>query len=211
MIFIILEILTTFITNLVSDFGYFGIFLAMTIESASIPLPSEIIMPFTGFLVSQGRFDFWAVVFVGALGNLAGSWIMYWFGYWGQEVVVRKFIRNYGKFILVSEVELDRTEKWFRRWGDWIVFISRVLPIVRTFISVPAGIARVNFLRFSILTFVGSFVWSTLLTYIGFVLGENWDSIEPIFRKFDYLIVFAGLTVLGILIYHKYKEFKSVR
>ena len=211
MIFTILETLTSFITNLVSDLGYFGIFLAMTIESASIPLPSEIIMPFAGFLVSQGRFDFWIVVFVGALGNLVGSWIMYWFGYWGQEVVVRKFIRNYGKFVLVSEVELDRTEKWFRKWGDWIVFISRLLPIVRTFISVPAGIAKMNFLRFSVLTFVGSFLWSALLTYVGFVLGENWDSIEPIFRRFDYLVVFVGLTALGLFSYHKYKEFISTK
>lgn len=211
MIFTILETLTSFITNLVSDLGYFGIFLAMTIESASIPLPSEIIMPFAGFLVSQGKFDFWIVVFVGALGNLVGSWIMYWFGYWGQEVVVRKFIRNYGKFVLVSEVELDRTEKWFRKWGDWIVFISRLLPIVRTFISVPAGIAKMNFLRFSVLTFVGSFLWSALLTYVGFVLGENWDSIEPIFRRFDYLVVFVGLIALGLILYHKYKEFKTTK
>jgi membrane protein DedA with SNARE-associated domain len=206
-IYEVIESLTTFIVDLVSTFGYFGIFLAMAIESASIPLPSEIIMPFAGFLVIQGRFDFWLVVVAGALGNLFGSWLMYGLGYWGHERVVRRLIRNYGKFILVSEHDFDRAKEWFYRFGDWIVLISRVLPVVRTFISLPAGIARVNFWRFSVLTFLGSFAWSALLTYIGVVLGENWNSIEPIFRRFDILIALIGVVLVGLFLYHKSREF----
>lgn len=211
MIYTILETLTIFITNLVSDLGYFGIFLAMTIESASIPLPSEIIMPFAGYLVTEGRFDFWPVVFVGALGNLVGSWIMYWLGYWGQGVLVHKLIRNYGKFVLVTEEEFERAERWFKRYGDLIIFVSRVLPVIRTFISVPAGIAKVNFVRFTILTFAGSFLWSALLTYIGVILGKNWDNIEPFFRKFDFIILFIAIILASIFLYHKYKELRKAK
>ncbi len=209
MIYPLIEAVTTFIINLVSALGYFGVFLGMAIESASIPLPSEIIMPFAGFLVTQGRFDFWLVVLVGAFGNLVGSALMYWLGYWGQEAVVKRLIRNYGKFVLVSEAEFEKAEKWFNRWGEWIVFVSRVLPVVRTFISLPAGIAKVNFWHFSFLTFLGSIIWSALLTYIGVVLGENWKNIEPIFRKFDFLIVLIVIILVGFFLYHKSKEFTS--
>lgn len=207
MVYTIIETLTSFIVNLISSFGYFGIFLAMAIESASIPLPSEIIMPFAGYLVTQGRFNFWLVVLVGAFGNLVGSWLMYCLGFWGHERVVRKLIRNYGRFILVSEHDFDRAKNWFYKFGDLIVFGSRVLPIVRTFISLPAGIARVGFWRFSILTFFGSFIWSALLAYVGVVLGENWKNIEPIFRKFDVLIVVVTVMLVGLFLYHKSKEF----
>lgn len=181
----------------------------MLIESASIPLPSEIIMPFAGFLVNQGRFNFWLVVLTGAAGNLAGSWVMYWFGYWGQETVVRRLVRRWGRFILVSETEFDRAERWFNKWGDWIVLISRILPVIRTFISLPAGIAKVNFWRFSFLTFFGSMVWSAFLVYIGVVLGENWNSIEPVFRKFDILIVLLTIILIGAFFYHKFKEIET--
>lgn len=209
MIYSIIEFLTLFIINLVSTLGYFGVFLAMAIESASIPLPSEIIMPFAGFLVTEGRFNFWLVVLVGAFGNLVGSWLMYIIGYWGQEPVVRRLIRSYGRFILVSEHDFDRAKEWFYRWGDLIVFISRILPVIRTFISLPAGIAKVNFWRFSILTFTGSVLWSALLTYIGVLLGENWNNIEPIFRKFDILIVVVAVGLAGVYVYHKFKEFRT--
>lgn len=209
MIYELIETLTTFIVTIVSSFGYFGIFLAMAIESASIPLPSEIIMPFAGFLVTQGRFNFWLVVLFGAFGNLVGSWLMYWLGYWGHERVVRRLIRNYGKFILISEHDFERAKEWFSNYGDWIVLGSRVLPVVRTFISLPAGIAKVNFWRFSALTFIGSIIWSILLTYVGVALGENWKNIEPIFRKFDVLIAVVGVILVGLFLYYKSKEFQS--
>lgn len=209
MIYALIEALSSFIITLVSTLGYFGIFLGMLIESASIPLPSEIIMPYAGFLVTQGRFDFWLVVFVGAFGNLVGSWLMYWLGYWGQERIVRKLIINYGRFVLVSEADYDRSKNWFNRFGNLIVFISRILPVVRTFISLPAGIAKVNFLRFSLLTFLGSLIWSSILVYIGIMLGENWKTIEPIFRRFDILIAIIVIVLVGLFINHKYKELRN--
>ncbi|MEX0616674.1 MAG: DedA family protein [Candidatus Woykebacteria bacterium] len=209
MIYSILETITSFVINLISTFGYFGVFAAMAIESASIPLPSEIIMPFSGFLVTQGKFNFWLLVLVGAAGNLFGSWVMYFLGYWGQEVVVRRLIRAWGKYVLVSEKELDQAEKWFNRFGSWIIFFSRILPVVRTFISVPAGIAKIDIVRFSILTFLGSFIWSAVLAYIGVVLGENWRNIEPLFRRFDILVAIFIIILIGFFLYHKSKEFSK--
>ena len=162
-------------------------------------------MPFSGFLVASGMFDFWLVVVVGAAGNLAGSALMYGVGFYGQETVVRKFVRGWGRF-LVTEEELDLGEKWFRKYGDIIVLVSRVMPVVRTFISLPAGVAKVNFLKFSFLTFFGSLIWSAFLAYLGVKLGENWSFLEPIFRKFDIIIVFLGIIVVGAYFYLKFRK-----
>jgi len=191
--------------QVISNLGYFGIFLTMMIESASVPLPSEIIMPFSGFLVSKGEFSFIPTVVVGAFGNLVGSILMYCLGYFGQEAVIKRFIRGWGK-LLITEDELETGEKWFRRYGDQIVLGSRVLPAVRTFISLPAGIAKVPFIRFCILTFVGSLIWATFLTFLGVKLGENWMVLEPFFRKFDVFIVFGGIIILIAYFYHKYRK-----
>jgi len=189
--------------QVISNLGYFGIFLTMMIESASVPLPSEIIMPFSGFLVSKGEFSFIPTVVVGAFGNLVGSILMYCLGYFGQEAVIKRFIRGWGKLLIT---ELETGEKWFRRYGDQIVLGSRVLPAVRTFISLPAGIAKVPFIRFCILTFVGSLIWATFLTFLGVKLGENWMVLEPFFRKFDVFIVFGGIIILIAYFYHKYRK-----
>lgn len=180
----------------------------MTAESALIPIPSEITMPFAGFLVTTGRFDLLAVILVGAVANLFGSILAYWLGLWGQETVVRKLIKKYGKYLLISEHEFDHSEAWFRKHGDKVVFFSRILPVVRTFISLPAGIAEMNFFRFSYLTFLGSLIWSAALTYIGFILGKNWHSLEGYYRKFEYLIVFTVLILVGHYIYHKIKKLR---
>ena len=191
--------------QVISNLGYFGIFLTMMIESASVPLPSEIIMPFSGFLVSKGEFSFIPTVVVGAFGNLVGSILMYCLGYFGQEAVIKRFIRGWGK-LLITEDELETGEKWFRRYGDQIVLGSRVLPAVRTFISLPAGIAKVPFIRFCILTFVGSLIWATFLTFLGVKLGENWMVLEPFFRKFDVFIVLGVIIILIAYFYHKYRK-----
>ena len=193
------------IIKLISSLGYLGIFLAMAIESACIPLPSEVIMPFSGFLVAAGRFNFWLVIIVGAFGNLAGSVGMYWLGFYAQEGMVRRFVRGAGRF-LVNEEDLGLGEQWFRKYGSGVVLFSRVVPVVRTFISLPAGIARVDFFKFSLLTFFGSLVWSTLLAYLGVRLGNNWDFLEPIFRKFDIVIIVLGIIVVGVYFYLKFKR-----
>lgn len=205
----LLETLASWIISIISSTGYAGIFILMAIESALIPLPSEITMPFAGSLVSSGRFGLIWVVLAGTLGNLGGSLLAYALGFWGQERIVRQVIRKYGKYILISEHEFDRAEKWFRKYGEAIVFSSRLMPVVRTFISLPAGIAKMNLTKFIIYTTMGSFLWSFLLTWIGMKLGENWKTLEVYFQKFDIFIVsFLGLGVFFYFI-HKYRQIKK--
>jgi len=197
------ESVVNWIVSVISQLGYPGIILTMAIESALIPLPSEIIMPFSGFLVSQGRFNFWLVGLCGAIGNLLGSWAAYWLGYWGEGAIARRFIRSYGRFILLSEEELDKAERLFRRFGNFIVFGSRVIPAVRTVISLPCGIARLPFWKFSLLTFSGSLIWSYFLAYMGVLLGKNWEGLRPIFKRFDIAIILIIIIGIGWYFYYK--------
>jgi membrane protein DedA with SNARE-associated domain len=175
--------------------GYLGIVLLMGIESANIPLPSEVIMPFSGFLVFEGRFTLWGIALAGGLGCMLGSWLSYWVGAKGG----RPLIERWGKYILISHHDLDLADRWFKRWGMAAAFFGRLLPVIRTFISFPAGISKVNFWKFSIYTFVGSVIWSYFLGWIGFKLGENWDSLKGYFHKFDYVIV--GVILIGLIWY----------
>lgn len=178
----------------------------MLIESCLIPLPSEITMPFAGSLVASGKFNLFFVALAGGLGNLAGSLIAYALGYWGEETFVHQFIKKYGKYFFISEKELVHSEKWFRKYGEVIVFASRLLPAVRTYISLPAGIAKMNIKRFIIYTFAGSFIWSLILAYIGVLLGENWEKIHVYFQKFDLVIVVAAVVAVIFYIWHKVKK-----
>ncbi len=201
-----IESIAQWIIHVISSLGYPGIVLTMAIESALIPLPSEIIIPFSGFLVSAGKFDLNLVALSGALGNVIGSLIAYAIGYFGHEKLVRRFIRKFGKFILVSEKELDETEKLLHKWKDLVVLGSRVVPGIRTVISLPCGFAKLPLGRFIVLTFIGSLIWSYFLAWIGFTLGENWDTLGPYFHKADALII--GVIVLAVVwyIYHKVKK-----
>jgi len=205
----ILQPLADFVILIITKLSYFGIVLAMAIESACIPLPSEIIMPFSGFLVSTGVFNFWLVALAGGLGCLLGSVLAYAAGYYGGEKFVRNLIRKWGKYVLVFEYELDEAEEWFRKHGSLIAFTSRLLPVVRTFISLPAGISKMNFWKFSIYTFIGSFIWSGVLAWVGVKLGENWDTIGSYFHKFDLLIVFMGFGAAIWYVQHKLKKHKK--
>lgn len=202
----IIGYLTHIIIQTISSTGYVGIFVLMTLESALIPIPSEVTMPFSGYLATTGRFNFIAVVLIGAFANLFGSVIIYLIAHWGEETFVHDLIKKYGKYILVSEHELTRSEKWFRNHGEKIIFFSRVLPVVRTFISLPAGMAHMDFRRFCILTFLGSFIWSWFLTYIGFVLGKNWNSLHPYYQKFEYVIVGSCAILTVYYLWHKFKK-----
>lgn len=186
--------------------GYLGVFILMTIESALIPLPSEITMPFAGSLVAAGRFNLWLVATAGALGNLAGSLLAYAVGFWSDEAFVHALVKKYGKYVLFSEKELVHSEKWFRKHGEIIVFASRLLPAVRTFISLPAGIAKMNLTRFIIYTTAGSFIWSYFLAYIGMIFGKNWEKLHTYFQKFDLAIVALGLGAVIFYIWHKVKR-----
>lgn len=202
------ELLGSWIIHFIGALGYFGVFLLMTLESALIPIPSEVTMPFAGSLVSSGQFNFWIIVIIGTLGNLFGSLLAYWLGAWGQEAVVRKVIVKYGKYFLISEHEYNRSESWFRNHGEGIVLLSRVLPVLRTFISLPAGVAKMNLKKFIVYTVVGCFVWSYILTQIGVVLGNNWNSLEVYFRKFDLVIVVAAGAVVLWFLWKKFRFFR---
>lgn len=171
----------------------------MVLESALLPIPSEITMPFAGFLASQGILNFWLVVFVGALANLIGSLVSYGIGFYLEENIILSLIRKFGKYILISEHDYLRAVSWFKKYGNRITFFSRLLPAVRTFISLPAGLSEMNVFKFSIYTFAGSFIWSAFLSYVGFTLGKNWRILEPYYKKFEILIVI--LLFLGIIWY----------
>lgn len=206
----ILEAIGTWITNSISTAGYPAVFFLMAVESALIPVPSEITMPFAGFLVGLGRLNFWLVVLIGGLGNLAGSLAAYALGYWGQETVVRRLAKKYGKFLLITQEEVDQAERWFRSHGELITFGSRLLPVVRTFISLPAGISQMNVIRFSTYTLAGSLIWSAFLTYIGKLLGDNWNILEVYFRKFDILIIAAGIVVIIFYVWYKLRKIRKI-
>ena len=187
----IITILSGFIVATISTLGYSGVVLLMAIESACIPLPSEIIMPFSGYLVSTGELNLWGVAVAGAVGCVLGSLVAYWVGMYGG----RPFIEKYGRYILLSRHDLDIADRWFGKYGEIIVFVSRLLPAIRTFIAFPAGVARMNLPRFVIYTFAGSLPWCLGLAYVGQKLGEQWDKNDTLktwFHRFDFLIGIAG-------------------
>jgi membrane protein DedA with SNARE-associated domain len=203
----IIEILSGFIVAVISKMGYAGVALLMAIESACVPLPSEIIMPFAGYLVYAGRFNLWAVGLAGAVGCVVGSWVAYYIGMWGG----RPFIERYGRYILVSRHDLDLADRWFARYGEVIVFASRLLPVVRTFIAFPAGVARMNLARFTVYTFLGSLPWCVGLAYVGQILGEQWDKNETLktwFHRFDFLI---GVAILAAAVWWVWRHVKHSR
>jgi membrane protein DedA with SNARE-associated domain len=201
----IIEILSGLIVTTISALGYPGVVLLMGIESACIPLPSEIIMPFSGYLVYTGRFDLWAVATAGAIGCVLGSLVAYWVGMYGGRPVIEK----YGRYVLISMHDLDIADRWFATRGELIVFASRLLPVIRTFIAFPAGVARMKLGRFIIYTFVGSFPWCLGLAYIGQKLGEQWDKNEALkswFHRFDFVIGVIGLLAAAWWIWRHLKD-----
>ena len=197
------------LTALISTYGVWAVFVLMSAESALIPIPSEVTMTFAGFLAGRGILNFWFVVFIGALGNLVGSLLAYWLGYAKGEDWVRFAIKKWGKWLLIKEEEYGKAKKWFTKYGQAVTFTSRLLPIVRTFISLPAGIAKMNLTYFSILTFIGSFIWSAFLAWLGLKLGQNWFTIEPYFRKFQFLIIGAGVLLIALYIRSHVKRRKG--
>src|SRR6266850_932773 len=183
----IIELLSVLIVATISRLGYAGIVLLMAIESACIPLPSEIIMPFSGALVARGEFNLWLVGLAGAFGCVLGSLVAYWVGMYGGRPLAEK----YGRYLLISRHDLDLADRWFDRFGEVIVFASRLLPAIRTFIAFPAGVARMNLPRFIVFTFAGSLPWCLALAYVGQKLGEQWDKDETLktwFHRFDFVI-----------------------
>ena len=201
----IIEILSAFIVATISALGYPGIVLLMGIESACIPLPSEIIMPFSGYLVYTGRFSLWAVSVAGAVGCVVGSLAAYLVGMYGG----RPLIEKYGRYVLISRHDLDLADRWFARYGELIVFTSRLLPVIRTFIAFPAGVAKMNLPRFVVYTFLGSLPWCLALAYVGQKLGEQWDKNDTLrtwFHRFDFVIGIIGVLAVAWWVWRHLKQ-----
>jgi membrane protein DedA with SNARE-associated domain len=183
----ILHPLINFVTATIGGYGVPAVFVLMVLESMGILIPSEAISPFAGYLVSEGKMGFLAAVTAGVLGNLVGSCIAYAIGFWGG----RELWFRYGKYVGVRAHHLAVAEKWFDRYGEFTVFISRCLPVVRTFISFPAGAARMNFAKFIFYTLLGCIPWVCALTYFGYTLGENWETIGDYLHYLDYAVAAA--------------------
>jgi membrane protein DedA with SNARE-associated domain len=199
--------LATFTIAVISAGGYFGIALLMAIESACIPLPSEIIMPFAGYLVSQGQMNIWLAATAGAIGCNLGSIVAYEVGKRGG----RPFVKRWGKFVLVTTHDLDRAEGFFQRWGGITVLVCRLLPVVRTFIAFPAGVARMPQLRFHLYTFAGSWPWCFALTWVGRELGNRWNTdprLKAVLHNMDVVII--AVVAIGAIwfVWHKIRAIK---
>ncbi|HLY61922.1 MAG TPA: DedA family protein [Terriglobia bacterium] len=202
MVTTVLEFLGWIIISLISKLGYAGIVLLMAIESACIPLPSEVIMPFSGYLVSTGRFQMVWVAVAGAVGCNLGSLVAYYAGAWGGRPLAEK----YGRMFLVTKHDLELADHFFARHGDWAVLLARLLPVVRTFIALPAGISRMNFLRFNVYTFLGSLPWCWALAYVGYKLGPRWPILREYFHRFDAVI---GAVILAGVVWFIYSRWKG--
>lgn len=195
----ITSFLSAIAIHLMTVFGYTGLFVLSLLESAAIPIPSEIVLPFAGFLVASGQFSFWSAVFLATLANIVGSVILFWIGISGGRWVLER----YGKYVLIHHRDIERGEAWFSRHGAKAVFWGRLMPVVRTFISLPAGVSQMNFKKFLTYTALGSLPWNFILVYLGLKTGENWDSLRPYFNFFDIVIVAAALLLVGSYIYKK--------
>jgi membrane protein DedA with SNARE-associated domain len=186
-----------------------GVVILMAIESACIPVPSELIMPLAGWMLIKNQGLDWTYTFIaalwGGLGNTLGSLIAYVVGMWGG----RPLLEKWGKYILVSHHDLATADRWFARYGSLAAFLSRLMPVVRTFISLPMGIARTNLPKFLVYTFLGSVIWSWVLAYIGFQLGEHWESIREVIRPFDWVIIAALAALIGYYIYRHVRHARN--
>jgi len=190
------------LTGFIASLGYWGIAIGMAIESCNIPLPSEIILPYGGYLVSTGRLEFFWAAMAGTAGGTCGSVVSYYIGLYGG----RPFLYRYGRYFGVTPQKLVLAEEWFARYGEATVFFTRLLPVIRTFISLPAGVARMNLTRFVVYTFLGSLPWSLLLTYVGYLLGEHWELLEPWFRRLDVLVL---LGLAGLLAWYCWRRTRA--
>lgn len=196
-----------FVISVIEQLGYAGVFIGMTLESVGLPIPSEVVMPFAGFVVWKGGLTLAGVTVAGTLGCLAGSLMAYGIGLWGG----RPLLERYGKYIRIRKRELDRADEWFQRYGDSTVFVSRLLPVVRTFISFPAGIVHMNVKKFSLYTVLGSLPWCFALAYVGVLLGPHWREIERLFRYLDIAIIAGIVALAAYLIYHRERIASCIR
>lgn len=200
--FEIFSYISNWALGIINTTGYLGIFILSALESAAIPIPSEVVLPFSGFLSASGRFDIWAVIFIATLANLAGSIVLFWIGKSGG----RWILERYGKYFLIHKNDLEKGDRWFIRHGNKAIFWSRMLPVVRTFISLPAGVSGMNFSKFCLLTFLGALPWNAGLAFVGYKTGENWDILHDYFRSADVVIITLAIVFIGWYIRNHFKK-----
>ncbi len=196
------EQLSAAFTGLISSTGYFGVFVLMVLESMVAPVPSELVMPFAGFLVADGKMDLFIVILVSSVASLTGSLISYFIAYYGEKGMIHRF----GKLFFLDRKELDWTEKWFKKHGDATVFVSRFVPVIRHLISLPAGLAKMKLGRFIVSTITGATLWNTFLLWTGIQLRERWDLIRTYSEQLDVIIV---ILILAGVAYAVRKHFKG--
>lgn len=193
----ILNAIKIWVEQIISSMGYAGLYIVMFLENVFPPIPSEVVLPLAGSLTLEGRFSLLWITIIGMLGSLTGAFLFYGLGKWLGEPRVRIIIEKYGRFALLSTQDLDRSLEWFEKYDDWVIFFSRMVPIVRSLISIPAGIASMNITKFSFFTILGTALWSFLLAWGGRLLGEQWPKIANLINTYqNVVLVIAGCAVL---------------
>ncbi len=200
----LLRQLAEFFTLVIQAFGYPGVLILMALESMIAPVPSELVMPFAGFLAGQGQMNFWLVILASSMGSLIGSLISYYIGKKGGYPLVKK----YGKYLLLDEVDLQKAEQWFQKRGEKTIFISRFIPVVRHLISIPAGVGRMNLKKFCLYTVLGATLWNSFLAYLGFVLGQRWELVHQYTEPLSIAVVIILVVAVIVLAYRHIKHKK---
>jgi membrane protein DedA with SNARE-associated domain len=195
----ITEFLAGYITAFIDRTGYASVFVLMVMESMVFPVPSEAVMPFAGFLIAESKFSFAGVIVVSTLGSIVGSLVSYWLGLYGGKPVIKRW----GRYLLLDSHDLELTERFFTRRGDVAIFVSRFIPVIRHLISIPAGIGKMNVVRFSIYTVVGAALWNTFLTVVGYYLRQHWEEVMRYSRMVD-IVVLVGIAAAGVLFVRKH-------
>lgn len=200
---------TSTISDLILQFNYLGLIAVTFIENIIAPIPSEFVFPWAGFLAAQGKMNIWLIALAGAVGSLAAALTLYWLGSRFNGPKTRQFVNKYGRFLFIKLEDLEKAEKWFEKYGPWTVLIFRMIPLARTIVSIPAGFVKMNVLTFGILTFIGTFLWSLALTYAGFLLGENWESVAQILGKYQKVVLVIIGVIAGIFVFMKARNRKE--
>ena len=199
----ILNAIKIWVESIIGTMGYSGLYLVMFLENVFPPIPSEVVLPLAGSLTLTGKFSIPMITFVGMLGSLTGAFLFYGLGKWLGEPRVRQLMAKFGKYALLSTDDLDRSLKWFEKYDDWVIFFSRMVPIVRSLISIPAGIASMNFAKFSFYTILGTALWSFVLSFGGRLLGEQWPLIADYINTYQNVVLV--LVVIGAVIFIGYR------
>lgn len=207
----ILDQIRIWIEQIISAMGYPGITFVMLVENLFPPIPSEVVMPFAGFLVVDGRFSLPGIILAGTLGSVLGALVIYYIGLWSNERVVRRFIRRWGKYFLLSEDDLDRALNVFDRYGEIIIFVGRLIPIIRSLISLPAGMQRMSMPKFLLFTTLGTAIWSGILGYAGVLLGENWEEILDIVDRYEKATAVVLIVLVVVFVGYRLRDMRRKR